>query len=59
MSPTTNNEDRKPDRKIVLGEVKSLNTNCKVLLGLILRKLVENHPQVVRRHIASLHDLPC
>ena len=47
-----------PDRKIVLREVKSLDTHSKVLLDMILRKLVENHPQVIRRHIASLHDLP-
>ena len=60
MPPTMNNKDQKgkPDREIVLGEVKSLDTDCKVLLGLVVRKLVENYPQVICCHVASLHDLP-
>ena len=47
-----------PDGKIVLREVKSLDTYGKVLFGLILRKFVENHPQIICGHIASLYDLP-
>ena len=47
-----------PDGKIVLREVKSLDTNGKVLFGLVLRKFVENHPQIICGHIASLYDLP-
>ena len=33
-----------PDRKIILGEVKSFDTDGKLLLRLILRKMVVNHP---------------
>ena len=47
-----------PDGKIVLREVKSLDTDGKVLFGLVLRKFVENHPQIICGHIASLYDLP-
>ena len=38
---------RKPDRKIVLGEVKTLDTDSEVLLGFILSQPVVNHSQVI------------
>ena len=43
-----------PDRKVNVREGETFDTNSKSLLGLILRKLVENHPQIVCRNNARL-----
>ena len=44
----------KPDRKVDVWESETFDTNGKSLLGLVLRKLVENHPQIVCRYSARL-----
>ena len=52
-----NKQTEKPDRKVVLGEVESLDTDSKVLPGFILVQLVVDHPQGVTCNITRLEHL--